>query len=209
MAISLPDARQLSDEALQVLRLRALRGVEMGYTETDLAQLLGVCREPSAAGGPPTLPTAWTPCLRNAPATRRVRVACSPMSKPAASSNSSTTTPPKPWALTMRCGPAGPSAISSAKRPASTWQGEPSGPTCNAGVIPRRSRVAMPASRIPTNWKSGWKRPIPRSSNALGKKTPRFSGATRRVWRRTTILAVAMRAAGNRRQWRCRPPTSG
>ena len=45
MAISLPDARQLSDEALQVLRLRALRGVEMGYTETDLAQLLGVCRE--------------------------------------------------------------------------------------------------------------------------------------------------------------------
>jgi transposase len=45
MAISLPDARQLSDEALQVLRLRALRGVEMGYNETDLAELLGVCRE--------------------------------------------------------------------------------------------------------------------------------------------------------------------
>jgi transposase len=45
MAISLPDARQLSDEALQVLRWRALRGVEMGYTETDLAELLGVCRE--------------------------------------------------------------------------------------------------------------------------------------------------------------------
>jgi len=45
MAISLPDARQLSDEALQILRLRALRGVEMGYTETDLAELLGVCRE--------------------------------------------------------------------------------------------------------------------------------------------------------------------
>src|ERR1700729_4505459 len=45
MPISLPDARQLSDEALQILRLRALRGVEMGYTETDLAELLGVCRE--------------------------------------------------------------------------------------------------------------------------------------------------------------------
>src|SRR5271155_4039102 len=45
MAISLPDARQLSDDALLVLRLRALRGVEMRYTETDLAQLLGVCRE--------------------------------------------------------------------------------------------------------------------------------------------------------------------
>jgi transposase len=45
MAISLPDARQLSDEALQVLRLRALRGVELGYSETALAELLGVCRE--------------------------------------------------------------------------------------------------------------------------------------------------------------------
>ena len=45
MAISLPDARQLSDEALQVLRLRALRGLELGYTETALADLLGVCRE--------------------------------------------------------------------------------------------------------------------------------------------------------------------
>src|SRR5271157_2116625 len=30
VAISLPDARQLSDEVLQALRLRALRGVELG-----------------------------------------------------------------------------------------------------------------------------------------------------------------------------------
>ena len=45
MSIQLPDGRQLSDEALQVLRLRALRGLELGYSELDLADLLGVCHE--------------------------------------------------------------------------------------------------------------------------------------------------------------------
>jgi transposase len=45
MAIELPDARQLSDEALEVIRLRALRGIELGFTEVDLAELLGVCHE--------------------------------------------------------------------------------------------------------------------------------------------------------------------
>ena len=45
MAISLPDARQLSDEVLQALRLRALRGCQLGFAETELAELLGVSRE--------------------------------------------------------------------------------------------------------------------------------------------------------------------
>src|SRR5262245_49919810 len=45
MPIELPDARQLSDEALQVLRLRALRGIALGYSELELADLLGVCHE--------------------------------------------------------------------------------------------------------------------------------------------------------------------
>ncbi len=45
MAISLPDARQLSDEVLEALRLHALRGCEMGLTEADVAELLGVARE--------------------------------------------------------------------------------------------------------------------------------------------------------------------
>lgn len=45
MPIPLPDARQLSDEALQILRLRALRGIELGYSEVELAELLGVCHE--------------------------------------------------------------------------------------------------------------------------------------------------------------------
>ncbi len=45
MALPLPDARELSDEALEVLRLRALRGRELGFTEADLADVLGVSRE--------------------------------------------------------------------------------------------------------------------------------------------------------------------
>jgi transposase len=45
MAITLPDARKLSDETLDALRLRALRGRELGFTEADLADLLGVSRE--------------------------------------------------------------------------------------------------------------------------------------------------------------------
>jgi hypothetical protein len=45
MAITLPDARQLSDEILQALRMRALRACELGFTEADVADLLGVSRE--------------------------------------------------------------------------------------------------------------------------------------------------------------------
>src|SRR5437763_3147687 len=45
MPIQLPDARHLSDDDLQVLRLRALRGIELGYSELALADLLGVCHE--------------------------------------------------------------------------------------------------------------------------------------------------------------------
>jgi len=45
MRLELPDARQLPDEALHVLRPRALRGIELGYSELELADLLGVCHE--------------------------------------------------------------------------------------------------------------------------------------------------------------------
>ena len=45
MAILLPDARELSDEVLEALRVRALRGCELGFTETEVADLLGVSRE--------------------------------------------------------------------------------------------------------------------------------------------------------------------
>ena len=40
MAISLPDARTLSDEVLEALRLRALHGCQLGFTETEVADLL-------------------------------------------------------------------------------------------------------------------------------------------------------------------------
>jgi transposase len=45
MAIPLPDARELSDAVLEALRLRAVRGCALGFTEADVADLLGVCRE--------------------------------------------------------------------------------------------------------------------------------------------------------------------
>ena len=45
MAISFPDARELSDDVLEALRLRAVHGCQLAFTETELADLLGVCRE--------------------------------------------------------------------------------------------------------------------------------------------------------------------
>jgi len=45
MAIPLPDARELSDDILEALRLRALHGCELGFTETELADIFGVSRE--------------------------------------------------------------------------------------------------------------------------------------------------------------------
>jgi len=45
MKIQLPDARSLSDEAIEVLRVRALHGLELGYTQEQMAAILGVCRE--------------------------------------------------------------------------------------------------------------------------------------------------------------------
>ena len=45
MPISLPDTRSLSDSVLDALRLRAIRGCEMGFRQNDLAELLGVASE--------------------------------------------------------------------------------------------------------------------------------------------------------------------
>ena len=45
MAIVLPDARELPDEVLEALRLRALRGCELGLSEVQVAEVLGVARE--------------------------------------------------------------------------------------------------------------------------------------------------------------------
>jgi transposase len=45
MAIPLPDVRELPYEVLEALRLRALRACELGFSETEIAGFLGVCRE--------------------------------------------------------------------------------------------------------------------------------------------------------------------
>ena len=45
MAISWPDARELSADVLAAFRLRALRGCELGFTAAAVADLLGVCRD--------------------------------------------------------------------------------------------------------------------------------------------------------------------
>jgi transposase len=45
MTLSLPDARQLSDEVLEALRLRALHGCELGLAESTIADVLGIARE--------------------------------------------------------------------------------------------------------------------------------------------------------------------
>lgn len=63
MALSLPDSRGLSDEVLEALRVRAIRGCELGFTQADIAALLGVKQETVSrwwtaysAGGPDALP---------------------------------------------------------------------------------------------------------------------------------------------------------
>jgi hypothetical protein len=42
MAVTLPDARELSDDVLEALRLRALNGCESGFTQTEKAGAVSV-----------------------------------------------------------------------------------------------------------------------------------------------------------------------
>jgi len=42
--MDLPDSRSLSDEIIEALRLRAIRGCELGYTAEEVAAILGVAR---------------------------------------------------------------------------------------------------------------------------------------------------------------------
>ncbi len=45
MSVQLPDSRQVSDEVLEALRLRALRACELGLKQSAVADILGVARE--------------------------------------------------------------------------------------------------------------------------------------------------------------------
>ena len=106
MAISLPDARQLSDEVLQSLRLRALRGCELGYSEIEVAELLGLARE--------TVSRWWTADVDHgleapqatAPAARSALVVNSTTGKSARHADDALTKKaPRRWG-SPRCGPA-------------------------------------------------------------------------------------------------------
>jgi hypothetical protein len=107
MALSLPDARQLSDDVLEALRLRALRGCELGYTEVAVADLLGLSGETVscwwsayAAGGLDALPTT-------AVADPRARAGLFLTRRPSTASNGSTHTVLKTWASQPPWGRAG------------------------------------------------------------------------------------------------------
>src|SRR5207344_1767892 len=63
MGITLPDSRGLPDDVLQALRLRALHAIESGFSQADVARVLGVACETVSrwwtaytAGGLETLP---------------------------------------------------------------------------------------------------------------------------------------------------------
>ena len=163
---------------------------------------LGSPQRPSAAGG------AYAAAAgRSASETYRPPAGfgsrCSPMSKPAASSNSSTTTPPKPWALTMRCGPA--EAIRDLiPKPASPGRATVPAYLQRWGCTSKKPRP-MPVSD-PDELES-WKRPIPRSRSALWQKREIPSACDERVWRRH-LLAVASRT-GIPRPMVVRPPHPG
>ena len=110
MAISLPDTRQLSDEVIKALGLRALRGCELGFSEADVADLLGVSRD----DGQPLVDG-----LRRRRPGRDPRRSDRPpvgpggrsrTSRRTASRIRSTTTAPRSWASPPRCGPARPCA---------------------------------------------------------------------------------------------------
>jgi|GEM_PF-5786183 hypothetical protein len=99
-ALSLPDARELSDEILETLRLRALlRGCQLDFTETEIADLLGVRRQ--------TVCHAWSAYVEGgldalsptAPAGRWTRAARSPTSRPSVSNSNYARTSPKSGAL--------------------------------------------------------------------------------------------------------------
>jgi hypothetical protein len=45
LAIPLSDVRERSDDVLESLRLRALHGCELGFSETAMADVLGVRRQ--------------------------------------------------------------------------------------------------------------------------------------------------------------------
>ena len=210
MALSLPDARQLSDEVLEALRLRALRGCELGFTEADVADLLGVSRE--------TVSRWWTAYadggLEALPGDRTGRPVGSgrTLSDEQARHIQDLIDDHSPEELGIAAAVVDPQG---GARP------DPQGVRDrHAGADRRRvpqavglhGQGAAPPRQGPGprgGAPSGWRRPIRRSSGGRPARGPRSTGATRPGRRPTSSRGRATPARATRRRSRCRTPTSG
>ena len=209
MSISLPDARQLSNEVLQALRLRALRGCELGYTEIEVAELLGLSRETVsrwwtayAEDGVEALPgertgrpvgsgrtlndgqAAWLRTILNEKAPEDVGIA-SPLWTRRAVANLIR----KEYEIDM---------------PVRTV-----GEYLGAGATRPRCRVVMPRIRTPRRSAGGWRRPIRRSSSGQPARVRKSTGATRPAQWPTSGRAGATPERDSRRGSTCPTHTSG
>ena len=209
MAISLPDARQLSDEALEVLRLRALRGVELGFTEAQMADVLGVTRD--------TVSRWWTAYASGGvealPHDRSGRPLGSGrlLSDEQASHIQSLIDEKTPEQLGI------PSALWTRRAVGKLihkefsidlavrtvgeylrrWGYTPKKPTASRSQARHRRGCTVAGRDL-----SGYR------ETGCGGRTPRFTGAMRRVCRRTITQARGIPRRANRRRWRCPDHTS-
>ena len=204
MAISLPDARMLSDDILQALRLRRAR-LRVGLHRSrrrEPARGLARDREPlvvglrhagtgrAAAGAVRTSPRLRTPAVR-----------------PASQPHPRTPRQPQPQRPGHPRPPveppcrARPDPQGVRHRPGRADRGRR---TSAVGAIPRSGRAATLASRTPRKYGSGWKRPLRPSRSGLGRNPRTSTGATRRGRRPTSTLVTATRGKGKRRRSKCR-----
>src|ERR1700712_5584618 len=94
MAVTLPDTRQLSDDVLEALRLRALRACERRFTQADVATILGVAPETVCRWWGATPRAAWKRFPMIAPGAHPVpERPCLTIRRPA---SKGTSTPPAP-----------------------------------------------------------------------------------------------------------------
>src|SRR5271157_447788 len=208
MAISLPDARQLSDEVLQSLRLRALRGCELGYSETEVAELLGLSREtvsrwwttyvdrglealPGERSGRPvgsgrTLNDGQVARLRtilNEKSPEEVGIA-----SPLWTRRTVAELIRKKYGIDI--------PVRTVGEYLKRWGSRP------------RCRDVMPRIRTPRRSAIGWRKPIRRSKSGPPVRMRRSIGATRSARRPTSNRDGVTPARGGRRESRCPIPTS-
>ena len=208
MAISLPDARQLSDEVLQSLRLRALRGCELGYSEIEVAELLGLSRE--------TVSRWWTAYvdhgLEALPGDRTGRPVGSGRTlndgQAARLRTILNEKSPEEVGIASPLWTRRAVAELTARSTGSTCRCGPSASTSSGGATLPRCRAVMPRIRTPRRSAIGWRSPIRRSKRGPPVRMRRSTGATRPARRPTSNRDGVTPARGDRRGSRCPIPTS-